>query len=164
MARALLIRLALAATAVSLWVYIPYRYAVRPPPLEGVFGVTYAVLFPLAGVLALVAALAAFRPEWVERLRGSWAGSQACRRALGAYGAVWLVMGLMCLPALQALSADSHVQAGLATIHMTAQHVFLGLAAVAAAWRPDAVAAILRGRSRMEPAPETLSSFPGTAS
>ncbi|MBW3660676.1 MAG: hypothetical protein KY397_03480 [Gemmatimonadetes bacterium] len=140
--RAILFRIALGATALSLWAYIPYRYATRPPGFEGFLGAGYAVLFPLAGLLALGALVAAWRPALVERLtdRG------ASRTLLGAYSAVWLAMGLLCVPSLQATSAVAPLKGALATIHMTAQHVFLGLAAVGAAWRPEVAASILLAR------------------
>lgn len=140
--RATLFRIALGATALSLWAYIPYRYATRPPRLEGVVGIGYGVLFPLAALLALAALFAAWRPGLLDRLEGRPAG----RAVLGAYGAVWLGMGLLCVPSLQATAASSPVEGALATIHMTAQHVCLGLAAAGAAWRPRVAGSILLGR------------------
>lgn len=134
------IRIALGATALSLWAYIPYRYATRPPEPEGFVGIGYAVLFPLAGLLALVALIAAWKPASVRRLQ---AGSRGTRFALGGYGAVWLVMGLLCVSSLTAAAAASPVKGAVSMIHMTAQHVFLGLAAVAVAWRPDVAASAL---------------------
>lgn len=140
--RATIFRIALAATALSLWAYIPYRYATRPPVMEGFLGTTYGILFPLAGLLALGAMLVAWRPALVERL----AGRGAARSLLAGYGGVWIAMGLLCLPSLQATTAAAPLKGAIATIHMTAQHVFLGLAAVGAAWRPDVAASILLSR------------------
>lgn len=140
--RATLFRVALAATALSLWAYIPYRYATRPPALEGFLGVVYGVLFPLAGLFALGALVVAWRPALIERL----AGRGAARSLLGGYGAAWLAMGLLCLPSLQATTAAAPLKGAIATIHMTAQHAFLGLAAIGAAWRPGVVASILLSR------------------
>lgn len=140
--RATLFRVALGVVALSLWAYIPYRYATRPPGVEGVLGTAYTVLFPLAAVLALAALVAAWRPALVERL----AARPWLRGALGAYGATWLVMGLMCVPSLQATAAAAPLKGTIATLHMTAQHVFLGLAAVGAAWRPAVAASILLAR------------------
>lgn len=143
---ALVLRLGLVLTAVSLWVYIPYRYATRPPELDGVLGIGYAVLFPLSALLAWWAFRAGLAPDRVGAL-AEGPPSRGLRGILGAYGAAWLVMGLMCVPSLAALSAVSPVQGLFATLHMTAQHVFLGLVAVTAAWRPDAVARLLGGAS-----------------
>ena len=140
--RAILFRLALGATALSLWAYIPYRYATRPPQLEGFLGIAYGILFPLAGLLALGALVVAWRPELLERL----AGRDPARSLLGGYAVAWLAMGLLCIPSLQATTVAAPLKGAIATIHMTAQHVFLGLTAIAAAWRPEVVASILLAR------------------
>lgn len=140
--RATVFRIALAATALSLWAYIPYRYATRPPVFEGFLGAAYGILFPLAGLLALGALVVAWRPTLVER----FAGRPASRSLLGGYGAAWLAMGLLCLPSLQATTAAAPLKGAIATLHMTAQHVFLGFAAVGAAWRPEVAASILLSR------------------
>lgn len=151
------IRVAVAATALSLWVYVPYRYVTRPPHFEGVLGSTYAVLFPLAGLLAMAGLVAAWRPELLAKLDHGAAGLP--RRVLGAYGGAWLLMGLMCLSWLSALAAAEPLRGAFAFVHMTAQHVFLGLSAVGAAWRPELAAAILLGRLAPDPAPSTASPF-----
>lgn len=142
------IRIALALTAVSLWIYVPYRYAVRPPEVGGVVGTGYAVLFPLSVVLALGALLVAWRPWLLGRLGASGGGSDALRWGLGAYGVAWLAMGVLCVPSLSALAAVSPVKGMLSTVHMSAQHVFLGIVAASAAWRPDAVLRLLVVRER----------------
>lgn len=146
-----LLRMAVSLTALSLWVYIPYRYAVRPPRPDGVLGTAYAILFPLAALLALGAILVAWRPDRLERLAG-WS-----RVAVGLYAGAWLLMGLLCIPSLSALAAKAPLRGALATAHMTAQHAFLGLTAVFAAWRPDAIGAVLEGRS----VADALESGPG---
>lgn len=133
-------RLALAVTALSMWVYIPYRYAVRPPRFDSLLGSTYALLFPLAALLALWVLYVALRPE---RLTGPTTGSMWFRGMLGAYGALWVTMGLLCGPTLSALATISPVKGLLSAFHMTAQHVFLGLGAVAAAWRPHVARRVL---------------------
>lgn len=148
-------RVAMIATAVSLWVYIPYRYAVRPPEAGGVLGTAYALLFPLAALLALWALAVAWRPDRLERLAGEAgpnvrdAGTEAVRDPfrwiLGGYGGAWLLMGVSCVPGLAELAAASPVEGLFSTLHMTAQHVFLGLVAVTAAWRPEAVRSLLVG-------------------
>lgn len=143
-----LLRLALAVTALSLWVYIPYRYMTRPPQLDGLIGTSYALLFPLAALLALWGFAAAWRPERLRRLAdGDDTGGPGTpfRWILGSYGAAWLVMGLFCVPSLSQLAAISPVKGLFSTIHMTAQHVFLGLVAVTAAWRPRVLMSLLLG-------------------
>lgn len=143
-ATSVLFRLALGLTALSLWVYIPYRYATRSPRFEGFLGAGYATLFPLAAILALAAILVALRPSLLDRLAGSRAG----RWALGGYGGLWLAMGVMCIPSLTATTAAAPLKGALATIHMSAQHVFLGLVAIGAAWRPDVVAGVALDRPK----------------
>lgn len=143
---ALVLRLGLVLTAVSLWVYIPYRYATRPPEFDGALGIGYAILFPLSALLAWWAFRAGLAPDRVSAL-GEGPRARGLRGILGGYGAAWLVMGLMCVPSLAALSAVSPAQGLFATLHMTAQHVFLGLVAVTSAWRPHAMARLLDGTS-----------------
>lgn len=142
-----LVRLALAITAVSLWVYIPYRYAVRPPDAEGLPGTAYALLFPLASLLAAGALAVAVRPRLLSRWDEANPGVVASRWVVGTYAASWLVMGLACVPSLSALAATSPIQGLFATLHMTAQHVFLGLAALTAAFAPATLRSILAGAS-----------------
>lgn len=138
------VRLAPALAAVSIWVYIPYRYLVRPPEAGGFLGTAYAFLFPLAAVLALGAWVVAARPGHLARLEGD-GGAEVARWVVGSYGAAWLVMGVACVPTLSHLAVVSPVKGLLSTFHMTAQHVFLGLLAVTAAWRPAAVRSMLTG-------------------
>lgn len=140
--RAILFRVALGLSALSLWAYIPYRYATRPPRLDGPLGTAYALLFPVAALLALAVLAGAWRPRLVDGL----AGRRVSRAALGGYALTWLAMGLMCVPRLQAVAAGSPLKGAVSTIHMTAQHVFLGLTAAGAAWRPRVVASILLAR------------------
>lgn len=135
-------RIALGATALSLWAYIPYRYATRPPGFEGVLGSAYAALFPVAALFALGALLVAHRPRRLDQV----ARSSALRWGVGVYGATWLAMGMLCVPSLTATAAVAPLKGAISMIHMTAQHVFLGLAAVGAAWRPEAVEGVLDGR------------------
>lgn len=144
--RSILLRFLLGATAVSLLVYIPYRYVTRPPEFGGFLGTGYALLFPLSAVLAGAALWASFRPSLVGSLGGdAAAGSPVLRGILGAYGGMWVLMGLLCVPSLTALAESAPLQGLIATVHMTAQHVFLGFAAVAVAWRPATAEAVLRG-------------------
>lgn len=135
------LRLALGLTALSLWGYIPYRYAVRPPVFEGFLGSMYAILFPLSAGLALGALAVAWRPEILGRIGGT------SLKAIGAFGGVWLLMGFLCVPHLTALTAIEPLKGVISMIHMTAQHVFLGVVVMTAAWRPEDVLAILLGRS-----------------
>lgn len=149
---AVVLRSALVLTALSLFVYIPYRYVARPPELGGLFGTGYALLFPLSGVLAAAALAAAWRPGVLEALeRGPGAGRDGShvllRGGLGAYGVTWMAMGLMCLPSLTALAAVSPVEGLFSGVHMTAQHVFLGAAAVGAAASPATALSLLTGQA-----------------
>lgn len=145
------VRLALVVTALSLWVYIPYRYLARPPRAEGFLGTVYAVLFPLAALLAWWAMVVAWRPDRLAGLSrdaeraGRGDGPSVFRWLLGGYGGTWLAMGVVCVPSLAALAAVSPIQGLFSTVHMTAQHVFLGLVAMTAAWRPAALRALLEG-------------------
>lgn len=68
-------------------------------------------------------------------------------RAGRAYAASWLVMGLACVPSLSALAAKSPMQGLFATLHMTAQHVFLGLVALTATRAPATLHSFLAGAS-----------------
>ena len=137
-----ILRLALGLTGLSLWAYLPYRYLARPPAFEGFLGSAYALLFPLSALLALGALAVAWRPELLGRL------GDTRLKVVGAYGGAWLLMGFLCLPRLTALSATEPFKGALSTFHMTAQHVFLGALAMASAWRPAEVVAILLGRRR----------------
>lgn len=146
--RALLLRIVLGLTAVSLLAYVPYRYAVRPPGWEGVLGTLYALLFPIAALLAVAGLAAAVRPSVLRRLRGSGGAREAAlRTGIGVYAGLWVLMGLMCVPSLSALAETAPVKGLFSTVHMTAQHVFLGFAAVATTWRPAAAEALLRGEA-----------------
>ncbi|MFN2432313.1 MAG: hypothetical protein ABR599_05750 [Gemmatimonadota bacterium] len=163
MLRSKLVRLALGAAAVSLLFYIPYRYAVRAPHFEGFLGSAYAVLFPLSGLLALAALAAAWRPQLVERIRCSDA-SGPTRCALGVYGAGWVLTGLMCVSSFAALAAAAPLKGAFATLHMTTQHLFLGLAAVATALRPDVTAVVLGADRRLQETADAELVLPRTAS
>lgn len=143
--RSAVLRVALALTAVSLVVYVPFRYVTRPPEFGGFLGTTYAVLFPLSLLLAGAAIWAAWRPGLLTELEG--AGGSMGRWILGVYGGSWVLTGLMCLPSLTSLAAHSPVEGLFASVHMTAQHVFLGFAAVATAVDPAVARTVLDGRS-----------------
>lgn len=141
--RSTILRVALALTSISLLFYVPYRYVTRAPEFGGFLGTGYALLFPLSALLALAALWAAWRPRVLGELGGSGGG----RWMLGGYGGAWVLMGLMCLPSLTSLAAHSPVQGLFSSVHMTAQHVFLGFSAVAAAVDPAVARAVLEGRS-----------------
>lgn len=143
----LVLKVVAGATALSLFVYVPYRYVVRPPEFVDFLGSAYALLFPLSLLLAAAALRVAWRPEVLSRLDSGRAARSGARRwAIGVYGGLWVAMGLMCVPSLTALAEVSPIQGLFSTVHMTAQHVFLGFGAVAAAARPAAVEAVLDGR------------------
>lgn len=157
-----LLRGGAALAAASLVFYVPFRYATRPPAFEGILGSAYALLFPLSLLLAVASLWAAWRPVEAFRRLGTGGrdgGSLPLRWGLGLYGGAWVAMGLMCLPSLTALAEVSPVQGLFATVHMTAQHVFLGFGAVAAAARPAAARAVLEGR----PVGEALAAGPGSS-
>lgn len=137
------VRGVLALTALSLLLYVPYRYVVRPPEFGGVLDTGYALLFPLSALLAAATLAAAWRPGLLRRLDGA----SGWRVGLGAYGGSWVLMGLMCLPSLTSLAAISPVAGLFSTVHMTAQHVLLGFGAVAVAVDPATTAGILEGLS-----------------
>lgn len=146
-ALAAFLRGAAGLTAVSLLVYIPYRYVARPPGFDGVLGSLYAILFPLSLLLAVGALWVAIRPERLERLvSGGEGGGVGARWALGVYGGLWVAMGLMCVPSLTALAEVSPVKGLFSTVHMSAQHVFLGFGAVVTGWQPGPVRSWLEGR------------------
>lgn len=149
---AVVLRSVLALTALSLLVYIPFRYLTSPPEFGGFLGTGYALLFPLSGVLATAALVAAWRPGVLEAPeRGPEPGRHRphalLRGGLGAYGVSWMAMGLMCLPSLTALAAVSPLEGLYSGVHMTAQHVFLGAAAVGVAVSPSTVLSLLTGRA-----------------
>lgn len=139
---AAILRWAAGLTALSLVVYVPYRYAVRPPGFEDFLGTAYALLFPLSLLLAAGTLWVASRPAAVSGLASAPSGG---RWALGVYGGLWVAMGLMCVPSLTALAEVSPAKGLFSTIHMSAQHVFLGFGAVIAAWRPAFVRDLLTG-------------------
>lgn len=157
--RSAVLRVLLALTAVSLFVYVPYRYVTRPPEFGGFLGTSYALLFPLSVLLAGLALQAAWRPRVLDRLESAGRGT-AGRWGLGVYGGAWVLMGLMCVPSLTALAAHSPVEGLFATIHMTAQHVFLGFGALAVAVDPAVARAVLEGRSATAAWREERSSWP----
>lgn len=139
------LRLALVAAAGSLLAYMPYRYGVRPPVFEGVFGTTYAALFPVVGLVALGAVLMAWRPRLLGALeRPRWV---MLRWVLGLCSGVWMSLGLVHLPWLLALVPASPLSAGLSIGLMAIHHVFLGLAALAVALFPARCAGVLRPES-----------------
>lgn len=125
------LRAALFASAVTLALYIPYKYATQLHAISGL----YAFLFPLSGLLAAAGLILAVKPE------------KACdcslmtRSGLGVLSGLWLATGLMCVGSLnQTLIADP-LHGSIATIHMLAQHVLLSLTLLAFAVAPQRMAA-----------------------
>lgn len=159
-------RVLLGLIALSLLLYVPYRYAVNPPGFGSFSGAVYATLFPLSMVLAAAALVVSLRPGLLGRLRGGGLpGSAGFRWTLGLYGAGWMAIGMMCVPSLTALTASEPLQGLFAMTHMTAQHVVLGFAAIATAWRPDLVGSLLGvempDRARAAPATAATEGGPG---
>lgn len=124
---------ALLAAAVTLAVYIPYKYATQLHAIEGL----YAFLFPLSGVLALAGIVVAVKP------RSSCSCGMPFRAGVGAVSALWLATGLMCVGTLADGVAANAVQGSIAVFHMVLQHVFLSLSLLAFSFFPKQMVAWL---------------------
>jgi len=125
-----LLRAALFATAASLALYIPYKYATQ---LHAIVGL-YAFLFPLSALLAMAGLVFAVKP------------GKACdcgvtmRSGIAALSVLWLATGVMCAGMLTRAILEQPLQGSIATLHMLVQHVFLSLVLIAFAWAPESVA------------------------
>lgn len=132
-AYALVFRLALFLSAISLAAYIPYKYATQLHAITGI----YAFLFPLSGVLALAGIVVAVKPE------------TACdcgvpmRAGVGAVALLWMATGVLCVKSLAVGVMNDPLQGSIATVHMLAQHVLLSLSLLAFAFFPERMVRLL---------------------
>ena len=124
---------ALFATAASLAGYIVFKYATQLHAITGL----YAFLFPLSSALAVAGIVLAVRP------RTACDCSTGTRAGFGALAVLWLVTGVICVPSLLELTADSPASGTFATFHMVAQHIFLSFSVLAFAFAPRAMVRIL---------------------
>ncbi len=126
------LRAVLFASAATLALYIPYKYATQLHAITGL----YAFLFPLSGLLAAAGLILSVKPA-----KGCDC-SLMTRSGLGVLSGLWLATGLMCVGSLnQTLMADP-VHGSIATIHMLLQHVLLSLTLIAFAVAPQRMAAL----------------------
>ena len=125
-----LLRAGLFLLAASLAVYLPYKYATQFHAITGL----YAFAFPLSGVLAFASMALAVRPEAACSCSGSM------RAGVGGIAALWMVVGLLCVPSLAEMIREMPLGGAFATFHMTMQHVVLSAAILAFAVAPDRMA------------------------
>ena len=122
----LFFRITLLAAALTLMVFIPFKYATQLHTISGI----YAFIFPLSSILALAGIALAFKP------RMSCDCSKMTRFGFGGVAVVWLANGLLCVPSLENLIAQNPWGGTIATIHMSVQHIFLSLVIIAFAVVP----------------------------
>ena len=137
-------RIALFAAAASLAGYIPYKYVTQLHTAQGLYG----FMFPLSAVLAAAGIWLAFRP------RKACDCSVGVRAGVGLLAGLWLVTGVVCLPALAEAIAKNPAGGLFATFQMFAQHIFLSLAILAFAIAPRTMAEKLSGMAAMRTRPE----------
>ena len=149
----MLFRIALFAAAISLALYIPFKYATR---LHAVAGF-YAFIFPLSALLAAAGIVLALKPD------------KACdccptvRSGIAALSLLWLTTGMLCVSALADAVASQPLRGSLATFQMFAQHVFLSLTLLAFAWKPLRMANAIGVRLNSSP-PTVIGTAPAGAS
>ncbi len=129
-AAAAILRAGLFLLAASLAVYIPYKYATQFHAVTGL----YAFAFPLSAVLAFAGMVLAVRPEAGCSCSGSM------RAGVGGIAALWMVVGLLCVPSLAEMIREMPLGGAFATFHMTMQHVVLSAAILAFAVAPNRMA------------------------
>ncbi len=130
-----ILRVGLFLIAASLALYIPYKYAFQPHAITGL----YAFAFPFSGLLALGGMALAIKPEAACDCSGSM------RAGFGLIAALWMVVGLRCIPSLAEMVQESPLRGGFATFQMTAQHIVLSLAVLAFAIAPGQTARLFGG-------------------
>lgn len=128
-----LFRAALFASATSLAIYIPFKYATQLNTLVGF----YAFLFPLSALLAVTGIVLAIKPALANSNR------ILIRAAVGAVSVLWIATGLMCVSTLTASVVESPASGLFAVFHMVAQHLFLSLSLITFAIAPRVVLAKL---------------------
>jgi len=121
-----LFKAALLVSAVSLLVYIPYKYVTHLHAIKGL----YAFMFPLSSVVALAGIALALIPQRVLQL------PFYVRAGIGSIATVWMITGLLCIPALVGQTLTAPASGLFATFQMFAQHVFLSLSVVALVLAP----------------------------
>ena len=119
-------RIVMLAAAVSLGIYIPYKYATQLHAIDGL----YAVLFPLSSVLTIAGIALGVRPGLAFRL------PRPGRAAVGAVAAGWLATGVLCVPSLTETTLQTPVAGLFASFHMLVQHVVLSLGVAALVLAP----------------------------
>ena len=139
-----LFRIGLFAAAASLAGYIPYKYMTQLHTAQGLYG----FMFPLSAVLAAAGIWLALRP------RKACDCSVGVRAGVGLLAGLWLVTGVICVPALAEAVAKNPAGGLFATFQMFAQHILLSLAILAFAIAPRTMAEKLSGTATMRTGPE----------
>lgn len=119
----------LMVAAVTLAIYIPYKYATQ---LHAVTGL-YAFLFPMSGLLALAGITLAWKPTL-----GCSCG-MPLRAGFGSISVLWLCTGLLCVSSLASGVMNDPVQGSIAVGHMVLQHIILTFSLLAFVLFPDGV-------------------------
>ena len=123
----MIFRIALFASAVTLAIYIPYKYATQYHAMSGL----YAFLFPLSIVLVLAGIVLAVKPQT------SCNCGMVTRSGVASIAVVWIATGLLCAPLLLRMMEQSVWGGTIATIHMSVQHIFLSSVILAFAFAPQ---------------------------
>ena len=118
---------ALLVSAVSLLVYIPYKYVTHLHALKGL----YAFVFPLSPVVAVAGIALALFPQRVLKL------PSFVRAGIISIATVWMITGLLCVPTLVGQTLLAPASGLFATFQMIAQHIFLSLSVVVLVLAPD---------------------------
>lgn len=113
--------------ALTLALYLPYRYAVRPPALPSL----YAFLLPLTAILAVMGMALALKPTLSFRI------PIGARAGIAAVAVLWFAAGIVCIPALGARIVSAPAIGLLATFQMVMQHLFLATVVAVFAVKPD---------------------------
>ncbi len=113
----LVYRFLLLAAAVSLAMYIPYKYATQLHAIDGL----YFYLFPLSPIVAMAGIVLAYRPQFAFSMP-LW-----IRSAVSLISVGWIATGVLCIPSLSQTVIAEPLRGFFATFHMTAQHIFLSL-------------------------------------
>lgn len=137
-------RILLLAAAVSLAIYIPFKYATQLHAIEGI----YAFLFPFSSLVALTGIVLALRPDLAFNT------PRVLSSAVGAISAMWIATGVVCIPSLMQTTLSTPMLGAFATFHMLGQHVFLSLGVIFLLLAPGFVYRIF-GRP-LPVAPESL--------
>ena len=123
---AIFLRVVLFLSAVTLALYIPFKYATQLHATTGI----YAFLFPLSGLLAIAGITLSVKPQTACDC------STMTRRGAGVLAVAWLVTGLLCVSSLSEMILEMPLGGTIAMVHMLAQHVVLSMAILAFAIWP----------------------------